>query len=57
MIIIITYRDREDNQTYVDHGINLKDDSVVTLPQVPVSALAEAKFDLDVGEYVLYDKA
>lgn len=56
MTIIITYRDREDNQTYVDHGINLKDDSVVTLPQVPVSALAEAKFDLDVGEYVIYSE-
>jgi hypothetical protein len=52
MIILITYIDEKTKQKCVSHGVNLNNDSIVTLPNMPLF-MFDAKFDNELMEYVL----
>jgi hypothetical protein len=61
MIIVITSRERNEYtgkmETVVSHGIDLNDnDRIIVLPQERDPSLIGAVFDMDVGEYVLYER-
>jgi hypothetical protein len=53
MIILITYLDKETNTKMVSHGYNVTTDELVVLPSVPLFYFGDAKFDSEVGEYIL----
>jgi hypothetical protein len=61
MIIVIASKERNEYtgkmETVVSHGIDLDDnDRIVVLPQERDPSIIGAVFDLDVGEYVLYER-
>lgn len=53
MIVLITYLDEETNTKMVSHGYNVTTDELVVLPSVPLFYFDDAKFDSEVGEYIL----
>jgi hypothetical protein len=53
MIVLITYLDKETNTKMVSHGYNTETDELVVLPSVPLFHFDDAKFDSEVGEYIL----
>jgi len=53
MIVLITYLDKETNTKMVSQGYNVTTDDIVILPSVPLFYFDDAKFDSEVGEYIL----
>jgi hypothetical protein len=61
MIILVTIKEKDEKSrtlhTIVSYGVDTKDDDrTVVLPNVHPSALG-AKFDYDIGEYVIHEAA
>lgn len=58
MIIICTYIDSEDGKEYIDYGISIDNNKIITLsPILLKTAIASGliKFNHDLGEYVIYE--
>lgn len=54
MILVIAYK--EGNKHIVSHGVDLNNnDQMVIFPSV-APHMVEAVFDLDIGEYVIYEE-
>ena len=53
MILLITFRHKKTNEIWVSHGIDLDNDNIVILPEMPLFHYDDAKYDCDLAEYVI----
>lgn len=53
MILLITFRHEKTKEIWVSHGIDLDNDKIVILPQMPLFYYDKAKYDCDLAEYVI----
>ena len=55
MIILITDYDEDEGKTMISHGINVVDDSVVIMPQVPLDFISDKTYCVDGGFWYVED--
>lgn len=56
MILLITYFCPDENKIMVSHGIDLKTDRIVVLPNEPIFYFGDRKWDAALHGLVLHEK-